>query len=161
MVIPFKITEWGKFIHSCIKHLQTGCRSGVHISLQNRLLTSSNKVSAKSVLSCSIVQHISPPPALLLQPSAIPGFAQAHGPVPCSVWRNTGKSHCLAPYLMFPPSACKASPAFLAEMQVQSKIRLLQILARSVVTQSRATAGEGHMELDPRDSQKERTWITS
>lgn len=51
MAIPFKITEWGKFICSC--NLQTGWRSGVHVwsALQNQLLTSSNKVS------CFVMQY--------------------------------------------------------------------------------------------------------
>lgn len=117
MVIPFKITEWGKCIHSCIKHLQTDCRSGVHVwsALQNPLLTSSNKVSA----SCSVMQyhaaHFSSTSASAATFSN-PWLCTGHDPVPCSVWRNTGKSHCLAPYLMFPRSACKASPAFVAEM---------------------------------------------
>lgn len=55
MVISFKITKWGKFICPCIKHVQTGCRSGVHVcsALQNWLLAGSNKVSA----SCFVMQY--------------------------------------------------------------------------------------------------------
>lgn len=102
MAIPFKITTWGKFIRSCIKHPQTGCRSGVRVQhcKTNCLLVQTR--FQPLVLSCSIVQNISPSPALLLQPSASPGFAQALSPIPCRVWRNMGKSHWIPLYLMFP-----------------------------------------------------------
>lgn len=121
MVIPFKITKWGKFIHSCTKHRSPRPAMGqVYVSDQ-RCKPVGLQVQTRFqslVFSRSILQHISASPALLLQPSEISPCVQAHGPIPHRVWRNTGRSHPLPLCTLSPPHACEMSLASVAEMWV-------------------------------------------
>lgn len=55
------------------------------------------------------------------------------------------------------PSACEVSLVSPAETWVENTNKLLQVLVLCVVTGSGETGGEGHIELDPQDSWKERT----
>lgn len=121
MVIPFEITKWGKFSHSCTKHWSPRLAADQVCMSDQHCKTDCLRVQTRFqplVLSCSILQHISASPAFLLQPSEISHCAQAHGPVLRRVWRNMGRSHRLALCTLFPPSACEVSLTSVAEMWV-------------------------------------------
>lgn len=136
---------------------QTGNGSGVRVwsALQTSWLTSSNKVS----VACLLTQH--PTAHFCFTSSSAATFGNLSlcagpRPHPTPGVEEHGQEPPAAS-LHAVPSPCLRDESCFCGRNVGIKNKLLQILARSVVTQSGATGGEGCIELDSRDSWKERT----